>query len=217
MKCSCLFARAALESNIRSASLRTQRSRVRFTIRTSSRSTVLLKRYAMSLLAFLCAYVVGLDTVDNERIRDIMTRSQLAAAAMYANHLRCTPHRDVDSAMAAHDLLRERVRITKVYDVVKDEQAIEMRALTNNTSFVGVSDIMSDTSQNDCFICQSGDNGSSVTCILFKAANRDLILIASGKEHEIAIHRDRASVHAALCSLLKTPPGRLVCTRVARR
>lgn len=176
----------------------------------------------MSLLALLCAYIVGLDAegcADNEKIKDIMTRSQAAAAAMYENHLRCTPHQDVDSAMAAHDLLRERVRITKVYDVIKDENAAEMRQVTNSTSFVGVSDILSDLSANECFICQSGDpSGSVYSGILFKNSHKDIVLVASGKnEHDLVIHRDRFSAHAALSSLLKTPPGRIVCTRVARR
>lgn len=170
----------------------------------------------MTILAFLCAYVLGLDTVDNEKIRNIMTRSQVAANAMYENHLRCMPHQDVDSAMAAHDLLRERVRIAKVYDVIKDENAAEMRKITSGTSFAGVSEILSDISANDCIICQSGEQ--SVACIIFKPVNKDIVLIAPGKkEHEFAIHRDRPSAHAALNSLLKTPPGRLVCTRVARR
>lgn len=197
------------------------RSIVRFLLCTSSSLAELLKRYAMSgVLALLCAYVVGLDNVDNEKIRDIMNRSQVAATAMYAQHLRCRPHQDVDSAMAAHDLLRERVKITKVYDVIKDENATEMRKITNCTSFVGVSDILSDLSANECYICQSGDpSGGSVTGlpgILLKNSSKDILLLVSGK-NELVIHRDRASVHAALSSLLKTSPGRIVCTRVARR
>jgi hypothetical protein len=170
-----------------------------------------------SILALLCAYVVGLDA-DNERIRDIMNRSRDAAAAMYEKHLRCTPHQNVDSAMAAHDLLRERVRITKVYDVIRDENAADMRRITNGTSFAGVSDILSDIPANECLICQNGDNGSSVTFIILKTLNKDIVLIAPGKtEHEFVIHRGRPSAHAAFSALLKSPPGRIVCTRVARR
>jgi hypothetical protein len=176
----------------------------------------------MSLLALLCAYVVGLDAegcADNEKIKDIMTRSQVAAAEMYEKHLRCMPHQDVDSAMAAHELIRERLRITKVYDVIKEENAAEMRKIKNGTSFVGVSDILSDLSANECVICQSVEPSSSVySGILFKNSHKDIVLVASGKnEHDHVIHRDRSSAHAALSSLLKMPPGRIVCTRVARR
>jgi len=176
----------------------------------------------MSLLALLCAYVVGLDAegcADNEKIKDIMTRSQAAAAAMYEKHLRCMPHQDVESAMAAHDLLRERVRITKVCDVVKDEKAAEMRKVTHNTSFVGVSDILSDLSANECVICQSAEPSISVySGILFKNSHKGIVLVAPGKNaHDLDIHRDGTSAHAALSALLKTPPGRIVCTRVARR
>lgn len=171
----------------------------------------------MSLMGLLCAYVVGLD-VEDSKIRDVMNRSQVAASAMYDKHLRCTPHQDLDSAMAAHDLLRERVRITKVYDVINDENAAEMRKVTKRTSFVGVSDILSDIPTNDCFICQSGDSASSVTCILFKTAHKKVVLVASGKkEHDIVIYRDREAVHSALTSMLKTPLGRIACTRVSRR
>jgi hypothetical protein len=170
----------------------------------------------MSLLALLCAYVVGLDT-DNEAIINIMGRSKLATKTMYEQHLRCTPHIDVDLAMASHDLLRERVRIVQVYDVVSDACSDEMRKTSTQTPFKGVTDLLNEIAIKECCICQSSDPNSSSTFLLFKSLNKGIVLVTSGKNEETIITRDRTSAHAALVASLKTPTGRLLCTRVSRR
>jgi hypothetical protein len=169
----------------------------------------------MTVLACLCAYVVGLDTTD-ERISDVMNRSHEASRLMYKNHLRCTPHTEVDAALSSHDSLKERLKIVCVYDVIKDDNIENMTKETKNTSFVGVESLFRDLKANECILCQTSDYTS--VSLLLKTPKKELLFIAQGKnECEYIIHRDLKIIHTAFLSMLRVQHSRVVCTRVSFR
>lgn len=169
----------------------------------------------MTVLACLCAYVVGLDTTD-ERITDVMNRCFEASRLMYKDHLRCTPHTEVDEALSSHETLKERVKIACVYDVIKDDNLENMAKEAKNTSFIGIESIFRDLKTNECMLCQTSDYAA--VSLLLKTSQKDLLFIRQGKnEREYIIHRDMKIIHAEFLSMLKAPHSRVVCTRVSFR
>jgi hypothetical protein len=167
----------------------------------------------MSVLGLLCAYVTGLDSSSSDVVGTLQ-RGREAARCAYAQQMRRNPHTDVGEAIDSQPSLAERVRVTRVVDILKDEKVDAVRAACAPSSFFTAKQTLNGLEARHCLLCQVADNSR---ILLIVKRKRDWIVVDTASQENPLQTPESADVLRIFESLLKTSNSRVVGSYVSRR
>ena len=170
----------------------------------------------MSLLAFLCAYVTGVES-KNVDITQVLKRAEEAAKCAYKQQLRRSPHTDVGETLESQPSLAERIRIAKVVDVIKDEKVAATRGTCWACSFCSAGEALEALGERDAVICQSTDQTQTLMMVVKRKKDWIVIETLSGAPCSVRTLHERHAARQVVADLLKTPNSRVACTYITRR